>query len=54
MLGISIPSDDLCFQQKIVENINGRAIFVIAVINRWIFIYRIYDRKCSGLEYLLK
>ncbi len=32
MLVISIPSDNLCLHQKIVENINGRAIFVIVVI----------------------
>ncbi len=45
MLVISILSDDLCLHQKMVENVNGRAIFVIAVIERWTSFYRIYDRK---------
>ncbi len=32
MLVMSIPSADLCLHQKIVENVNGTAIFVIVVI----------------------
>ncbi len=44
MLFISSPSDDLCLHQKIVENSNGRAIFVIVVIERWTSFYRLYDR----------
>ncbi len=28
----SMPSDDLCLQQKIKQSINGRAIFVIVVV----------------------
>ncbi len=34
MLFISIPSADLCVHQKIEENVNGRAIFVIVVVKR--------------------
>ncbi len=45
MLVISIPSDDLRSHQKIVENINGRAIFVILVIERWTSFYGIFDWK---------
>ncbi len=44
MLVISIPSADLCLQQK-MENVNGRAIFVIVVVERWASFYRIYDRQ---------
>ncbi len=42
---MSIPSDDICLHQNIVENINGRSIFVIIVIERWTTFYRIYDRQ---------
>ncbi len=35
MFAISIPSDDLCLHKKIEENVNGRAIFVIVVVERW-------------------
>ncbi len=31
--------------QKIKENINGRAIFAIVVVERWAPFYRIYDRQ---------
>ncbi len=34
MLVISIPSADLCLNQQIEENVNGRAIFVIVVVER--------------------
>ncbi len=42
---ISIPSSDLCLHQKINENVKGRAIFVIVVVERWASFYRIHDRK---------
>ncbi len=42
MLVISIPSDDLFVLQKIEEDINGKAIFVIVVVERWTSFYRIY------------
>ncbi len=42
---ISIPSDDLCLHQKIVETLNSRSIFVIVVIERWNSFYRSYDRQ---------
>ncbi len=45
MLVISIPSDNLCLHQEIVENINGRAIFVTVVIERRTSFFRIYDRQ---------
>ncbi len=45
MLAISIASDDLSLHQKIVENINGRAIFVIVVVERWASFYRIFVRQ---------
>ncbi len=54
MLVISIPSDDLLLHQRILENINGRAIFVIVVIERWTSLSHLWPAKCSGLEYLLK
>ncbi len=44
MLAISISSDDLSLHKKIKENINGRAIFVIVVVERWASFYRILDR----------
>ncbi len=50
MLVISFSSDDLCLHQKIVENINGRAIFVIVVIECWTSFYRIYVPAYSDLE----
>ncbi len=34
MLAISIPSADLWLHQKIKETVNGRAIFVIVVVER--------------------
>ncbi len=34
MLIISISSDDVYLHKKIKENINGRAIFVIVVVER--------------------
>ncbi len=34
MLAISISFDDLCMHKKIKENIYGRAIFVIVVVER--------------------
>ncbi len=45
MLAISISSDYLCLHKKIKENINGRAIFVIVVVERWASFYRIFDRQ---------
>ncbi len=45
MFAISIPSDDLCWHYKIKENIYGRAIFVIVVVERKAYFYRIYDRQ---------
>ncbi len=35
MLAISIGSDDLCLHKKSKENINGGAIFVMVVVERW-------------------
>ncbi len=43
MLTISISSDDLCVHKKIKENIYGRAIFVIVVVERRASFYRIFD-----------
>ncbi len=45
MLAISISSDDLCLHKKITEIINGGAIFVIMVVERWASFYRIFDRQ---------
>ncbi len=45
MLAISISSDDLCLHKKIYENINGRAIFVIVLVERRAAFYRILDRQ---------
>ncbi len=45
MLVISIPSADQCSHQNIEENVNGIAIFVIVVVERWAPFYRIYDRQ---------
>ncbi len=45
MLAISTPAYDLCLHQKIVENINGRAIFMIVMIKRRHSFYRINDRQ---------
>ncbi len=45
MFAISIPSADLCLHQKNEENVNGRAIFVIVVVERWASFHRIYDRQ---------
>ncbi len=45
MLVISIPSADLCLHQKIEENVNGRAIFVIVVVERWASFCRIYNQQ---------
>ncbi len=45
MFAISIASNDLCSHYKFMENINGRAIFVIVVVERWASFYRIYDRQ---------
>ncbi len=46
MLVISIPSDNLCMhRKKIVENINGGAIFAIVVIERCTSFHRTYDRQ---------
>ncbi len=36
---------------KIVESINGRAIFVIVVIERWTSFYRIYDRQITLADF---
>ncbi len=44
MLAILISSDDLCLHKKIKETINGRAIVVIVVVERWASFYCIYDR----------
>ncbi len=44
MPAISIPSDNLYLYKQIKENINGRAIFVIVVVERWASFYRFYDR----------
>ncbi len=41
---ISIPSADLCLHQQIEENVNGRVIFVIEVVERCSF-FRIYCRQ---------
>ncbi len=35
MLAVTISSDDLCLHKKIKEIINGGAIFVIVVVERW-------------------
>ncbi len=43
MLIISIPSTDLCLHRNIEENVNGRAIFVIVLVERWASFYRIFD-----------
>ncbi len=45
MLAISISSDDLCLHKQIKDNIDGRAIFVIVVVERWASFYRNYDRQ---------
>ncbi len=45
MLVISISSDYICSHQKIVENINGRTIFVIVVVGLWASFNHIYDRQ---------
>ncbi len=45
MLVISILSDDLCLHKKIKENINGRAIFLIVLVDHWAQFYRIFDRQ---------
>ncbi len=45
MLAISSPSDDLYLHLIIKENINGRAIFVMVVVEHWASFYRIYDRQ---------
>ncbi len=45
MFVISISSHDLCLHPKIMENINGRAIFMIGVFERWAFFYCIYDQQ---------
>ncbi len=43
MLAISIPSDDLWLHSEIKDNINGRDIFVVVVIEPWASFYRTYD-----------
>ncbi len=45
MFVIFIPSDDLWVHPKIEENGNGRAIFVIMVVERWASFYRIFHRQ---------
>ncbi len=45
MLVISISSDNLCLHKNIKENINGTAIFVIVLVERWASFYRIFDRQ---------
>ncbi len=45
MLAISISYDDYCLHEKIKVNINGRAIFVIVVVERWALFYRIFGRQ---------
>ncbi len=45
MLAISISSDNSCLNKNIKENINGRAIFVIVVVELWASFYRIFDRQ---------
>ncbi len=45
LLAISILSIDLCLHKSIKENINGRAIFVIVVVELWASFYRIFDRQ---------
>ncbi len=45
MHAISILSDDLCLHSKIKENVNGGAIFVIMVVERWASFNRIYDQQ---------
>ncbi len=45
MLVILISSDNLCLHRKIKENINGRVIFVMVVVERWAPFYRIFDRQ---------
>ncbi len=45
MLAKSIPFDDLWLHLKIKENISGRAIFVIVVVECWVSFYRMYDRQ---------
>ncbi len=36
MLVINVPSDAFCLQPKIEENLNGRAIFVIVAVERYV------------------
>ncbi len=45
MLIISLLSADLCLHQNIEENVNGRAIFVVVVVERWASFNRISDRQ---------
>ncbi len=45
MLATSLLSDGLCLHKKNKENIDGRTIFVIVVVERWVSIYRIFDRQ---------
>ncbi len=45
MLAIPIDFNDFCLHKTIKENINGRAIFVIVVVERWALFYRIFDRQ---------
>ncbi len=45
MLVISIPFAELCLHLKIEEDVNGRAISLIVVVERWTSFYRIHDRQ---------
>ncbi len=45
MLAISIASVYLCLHKKIKENINGRAIFVIVMVEPGASFFRIFDRQ---------
>ncbi len=45
MLVISISSVFLWLHQKFEESVNGRAIFVIVVVERWAYFYCIYDQQ---------
>ncbi len=54
MLAISISSDGLCLHKNIQENINGGAIFVIMLVERWASFYRIFGRQNVPASYIQK
>ncbi len=51
---LAIPPGEFSLHQTIGGNINGRAIYVIVAVQRWLFFERFYARQnVSVLEYLL-